>query len=593
MLNKTIPIVLVLLVLLLTACMQSESDEQSASPDPAAVSDTDTPDEPPVMDVETPEPAETATDEPGSGSKPGEQVAVPVYDGWLDIFGKGRVSSTYGIDRDASGNLYVAGLFTRTADFMPGDEILEVSSHGEADCFLMKLDPDGNFTWIKSWGGSYIDRVMGLAVDRSGNSYLAGSFRGTVDFNPADGPDEIEELSTTAVSEVYLLALNSSGDFRWVRKWGSPHGEIDTTGLALDNSGSVYVTGWYSGTIDFNPGEDEWHQGVDEVTARTSSDAFVTKMSSSGTWQWVSVWGGDDTNPPDIPGLSGGGGGGGGGGGASMSPGGGVGGGGGGGGGGGAGGAGPVASQMTTTCIDIDSGGNVVVAGRFMGGFRFTLTRGLDMSHGWEFSTGGEDAFICKMDPSGTPIWSKSWGGFGHDYAMDIAATSSGNIFVTGGIESDADLNPSPENDDIHRVPTSGYCFLSKFSSTGGYQWGRTFGDALGTSLAIDSSGNIVVCGTSRGIVDFDPDPGVADENTGAVFVSRFDPSGGYLWSIVWGRNDPDMATGVVTDGDNNIFATGIYTGTLQYTRDGGFNYVTTLEDSHAFVAKFLPDGTW
>jgi len=470
-------------------------------------------------------------------------------DGWIREWGQSRVSIANGLVMDRGGNFYIVGAYSRKADFDPGQNRMEIESIGENDIFISKFDPDGAFLWAKSYGGPAIERAVGMDIDSSGNLYIAGTFGRTTDFDP--DPENIVPLTSGGRADCYILSVNSDGEYRWAKNWGGNLGDFDVFDIALSGS-SVIVTGWYSGTVDFDPEEEEDpQQRRPGATARSASDAFISVFSTSGRFDRVSSWGGDTPN-----------------------------------------------DQMTTTCIDIDSGGSIILAGRFQGRFEVAGTSGLDVTVGWHTSRGSEDAFLIKLDSRGSGRWARTWGGEFADNANSVAVTSGGSIFVLGGIDGTADLNPAGHNPDVHEVETYGFTFLSKFSPQGVYQWGRSFGPALGLSVASDSSGSAVLTGVAKSKIDFDPDRDEAavDEKNGSVFVSKIDNSGDYKWSVTFGRTDRDLGTGILTDSSGssgNIFLTGMYRGSLTWKSGTGFVYTSTTDDPNAFLMKMNGEGGW
>ncbi len=561
-------LILCFILLLTTACVEKEPpiDSDANEPDSQPVeTDIRIPQEPdkqqqaesPIDAPSDSATAETTVTDDGSTSTvgyPGTETLVQPppdagFDGWLRQWGRARIQTCNGVDMDSAGNLYVTGGFTREADFDPGQGAIEIESVGETDVFVSKFSPSGEYLWTRTFGGRHRERVMDLGVDSSGNSYITGSFISKVDFDPGDGEEEVEEITAKGSSDVFLCSLNPDGDFRWVRTWGGDFGEVDAMAVAVDGGGNSFVTGWFFGTMYFDPFADEGDRSAEGATARSGSDAYVSKFSSNGTFRWTATWGGDD----------------------------------------------PEFDQITGTSITTDAGGNVFVAGRFQGRYEISTARGIDMNFGWHTSGGLEDAFVCKLDANGYPQWARSWGGEQSEYAMAVAVSPSGNIYVAGGFEGVTDLNPDGHRVDEYVAEYGGFAFLSKFSSNGGYQWGRTWGEALVLDVAVDRGGDIVLTGTARGLVDFDPDPdeNAVDERDGSVFICKYDSTGDYKWGNSWGRTDHDMGTSLVLDGADNIYATGLFRGELNYIPDEGFTYTPLSFDADAFLIKLLPNGGW
>jgi len=163
-----------------------------------------------------------------------EPVAAPVQaQGFIwarSMGGPGSGFSTaFGVALDGSGNVYTVGFFEGTADFDPGPDAFNLTSAGRAgDIFVSKLDSAGNFVWARAMSGPspqeeqrfrIPNSAFGVALDGSGNVYTVGRFEGTVDFDP--GPGTFNLTSAGSV-DIFLLKLDSTGSFVWVRTMGGP-----------------------------------------------------------------------------------------------------------------------------------------------------------------------------------------------------------------------------------------------------------------------------------------------------------------------------------------------------------------------------------
>jgi hypothetical protein len=179
---------------------------------------------------------------------------------------------------DADDNIYLTGSFRGTADFDPGPDLLEQTSQGDGDSFILKLDADGNLLWARTMGA---EDSHGIAVDANRNVYTTGFFTHTTDFDPGEG----EVLRTVDErTDAFVLKLDANGDFVWVVTVGDS-GFDEGNGIAVDAGGYVSVTGIGDGDFDPGPGEAIPRRG----------GIFVWKLTNDGALAWVRVF---DTQTP-------------------------------------------------------------------------------------------------------------------------------------------------------------------------------------------------------------------------------------------------------------------------------------------------------
>ncbi len=197
---------------------------------------------------------------------------------WVKGTGTGGARFTQGIGVDDSGNVFYTGRFRGTADFSTDASGLMLSSSGEEDAFVSKLNSKGDLLWVKTFGSGGGDGAFSLDVDRVGGVYITGGFNGTVDFDPGPGIFNLTATqnitNTDLLDDVFFLKLHGNGDFAWARAINGSYGETEVgRNIRLDRSGNIYVAGsfWLTSgdRVDFNPG-------------MTDSDTFfVTKMGEA------------------------------------------------------------------------------------------------------------------------------------------------------------------------------------------------------------------------------------------------------------------------------------------------------------------------
>ena len=270
---------------------------------------------------------------------------------------------------DSSGNIYVTGYYWSTVDFGGGN----VTSNGNWDAFLLKLNSSGTFQWVKSYGSTLNDLGRDVAIDSNDNIYMLGNYRGTVDFG---GGDENGANS----GDIFLVKFNSSGVFQWVYTAGASAAD-DSRALALDSNDNPYITGSFSGTVDFGGGN---------ITT-SGNDIYLLKLNSSLAFQWVKRFARDDG----------------------------------------------AAGQALGLAVAVDDDGNVYSVGQIAGNYNLG---GQNVVSG-----GNNDAYIVKYDSSGTFQWSKTFGGGStmdaYDKAQDIVIDSNDFIITAGRISGNTNFS--------------------------------------------------------------------------------------------------------------------------------------------------------
>ncbi len=173
---------------------------------------------------------------------------------------------------DGSGDVYTTGLFRGTADFSPDVVAPDLTSAGDNDIFVSKLNGSGNYDWAVRLGGTTNDFGYGIAVDGGGDVYTTGVFTGTADFDPGAGT---AQLTSGGIGDIFVSKLDSSGEYVWAKGMEGTGGTSvgEGSGIAVDGSGSVHTTGYFSDTVDFDPGP-----GTADLTSAGGNDIFVSKL---------------------------------------------------------------------------------------------------------------------------------------------------------------------------------------------------------------------------------------------------------------------------------------------------------------------------
>ena len=168
---------------------------------------------------------------------------------WAKSIGSSTGDESRSIVLDDSGNVYITGHFTDTADFDPGPDTALLATVGSADIFFAKYNSNGNYLWAKSIGSTTGDRSRSVAVDDSGNVYITGYFTDTADFDPGI---DTAILTAVTVTDIFFGKYDSNGDYLWAKSIGATW-YATSHSIILNSIGECYITGTFQGTADFDP----------------------------------------------------------------------------------------------------------------------------------------------------------------------------------------------------------------------------------------------------------------------------------------------------------------------------------------------------
>lgn len=446
------------------------------------------------------------------------------------------------------------------------------------------------------------------------------------------------------LTAILWLLTNSANNinaqnYDWTKQAGGT-GADEVNSIATDGSGNIYTTGWFEGTVDFNP-----DAGVLNLTSAGGLDIFITKSDASGALIWAKSIGGPYTDKGYA--------------------------------------------------ITTDANGNVLLTGGFRGDVDFDPNAGveiLNMPLGHLTSGGGvfyidqANAFVLKLDGSGNFIWAKQFGGNLLDFGYEIITDPSGNVYSTGEFSvrdytyGTADFDPGPGIADLpyggayisvldasgnfisakqyggQSVRSSSTCnpnvtpaqclytvyhnisiramvfdgggnlvttgvftggnaadfdpgsstftftmlgqyemFIMNVDNLGNLNWVKQIGGSgaicYGQDVALDASGNIIITGKFARTVDFNPDSGsntlTSSGSSGNpnvpppppdAFVAKYTSSGSYVWAKHFGNSSGDEGLSVACDANGNVYSTGFFAGRVDFNpaTGGGNTYNLT-----------------
>ena len=233
-------------------------------------------------------------------------------------------------------------------------------------------------------------------------------------------------------------------------------------------------------------------------------------------------------------------------------------------------------NDQAASAVAIDSGGAIWLTGSF-GGTLFFGGTGLLLGN-------GEDVFVAKLDPSGTPLWAADYGAANPQRGNDIAVGPQGQVVVVGEMQSTATFGGA-------QLSSAGGLdvFVAQLDSDGNHLWSQRFGDInddRALSVAIDGAGNVFVAGLFRNSIDFGGGALVA-AGADDAFVAAFDSNGNPLWGRSAGSSDDQSANGVAVDAAGNV----LVVGTFRNQIDWGDGAHVSAGNADAYVVKLDPSG--
>lgn len=424
--------------------------------------------------------ASTADFDPGAGTE--ELTSTAFFDGFvtkLDASGNlvwaKQISGASTIDPqsiavDGAGNIFVFGSFEGTADFDPGAGVASITTAGNRDMFLLKLNDLGEYEWVKKYGAANWDYGYSVTVDADDNVIFTGAFREAVVFDPGWGS---YNLTPAGQHDAVVCKVNgSNGNTLWAVGVGGVGNDYGWD-VAVDASGNIYTAGYFEVTADLDPGS-----GVENHTSAGTADGFVLKLDSDGNYQWSNSIGSTGWD-------------------AGYG-------------------------------ISVNSAGDVVWVGTFSGTVDMDSGPGLD-----ELVSAGEaDGFICSMDTDGVHQWAKSVGGTAWDLFNKVELDSEGNLIAAGQFQETIDLDPG-SGSNMYTSAGFYDGVVLKLDENGDYVLGYGFGNSTQDQVqgvAIDQNDDFYIYGQFGGTINMDPFGGTTDLTPAGgqdLFIQKIDQNPG------------------------------------------------------------------
>ncbi|KAB7727131.1 hypothetical protein F5984_23130 [Rudanella paleaurantiibacter] len=421
--------------------------------------------------------------------------------------------------------------------------------------------------WATLFKNSNEQQPTAIARDAGGNIYVSGYYRDNLTF----GATTLRGNTSSFYSFVCKMASN--GTVTWAKSFTSTSGANFTNAIAVDNNGAVYVTGYFSNTIDLDP-------GTPSVPATTAgnNDVFVVKLDTDGNYAWSKQFGSSRAE--------------------------------------------------TGTAIAVDNSGNVYVGGSFTGANTTPGSNIITFAPGITTLSNDQpsnDIFTVKLNGSdGTPQWAislgKSVAGQGEALGGIALAPDGSAIYLTGLFIGELDFDPSQSGVTMLTATATNAsqvgqdAFVLKLgTSNGSFIWaagtsgqpGNFVQISYSTGIKVAPSGNIYAIGNFNGIFDFDPSPsGVtsvsSSMNAAATarsidsYVWKLNPSGGLVWVKTYGGTGAEGTDGIGLDADENVYITGSFSGVVDFNPNPSVsNTLTSAGNNDPYALKLNVNGDY
>ncbi|MGE0718455.1 MAG: Ig-like domain-containing protein [Alphaproteobacteria bacterium] len=431
--------------------------------------------------------------------------------------------------------------------------------------------------------------VSALAVDAAGNLYAAGSFTGTVDFDPGAGAATLTSQNETD----FVARYDAAGSLDWVSGQRAPTTTVGVSGLAVDGEGRVFVSGLIGtgnerqfflarhdadGDLDWQQTAATWNYGGDRHTVAVDaggdvhvagSFAFTVDFDGGGPVapvvatpdsyynHYVSQYDGDGTLQWTET---------------------------------------SVASDYSdyAEAVAVDASGNTYVTGWF--------ENGIDFGGGQALEGTERDSFVARYDGDGAIVWARNpVASTAEEYGVGVAVDGSGNVYATGNFSGTVDFDgdgPSVPLTDSTAESYYGSFYVVSYDGDGDLRWATgpatQTADATAVGVATDAAGNVYVAGNFQGTLDFDgadgPSPTLVARYGNAYdhncFIVKFDTDGAVLWATM-AEPSPDTpwVYALAVDAAGNVYVGGELNGIADF--DPGPGEELAGAENGFFIAKY------
>lgn len=243
--------------------------------------------------------------------------------------------------------------------------------------------------------------------------------------------------------------------------------------------------------------------------------------------------------------------------------------------------------------IVLDASGNIYTVGNFQDTADFDPgSDSLNLT-----PLGAQDVFVSKLNATGNLLWAKNIGGANIDYGNGITVDASGNVYTIGCFLETGDFDPGA--DTVNLTSVGSYdIFVSKLNASGNFVWAKRMGGTgadVGTSIAIDASGNVYVTGTFQDTANFGAGSTYSLSSAGGedIFVAKLDAAGNVTWLKQMGGILGEYVSSIALDASGDVYTTGYFGDTVDFDPDNGNFNLTSVGVIDIFISKLNSTGNF
>ncbi|CAN0563622.1 unnamed protein product, partial [Ectocarpus sp. 12 AP-2014] len=212
-------------------------------------------------------------------------------------------------------------------------------------------------------------------------------------------------------------------------------------------------------------------------------------------------------------------------------------------------------------CMAVNGAGNTYFTGLIKDSVDIDLGAGVQ----WLYASEGNDMLAYQLDTAGNLQWLKQWDSNDQTRGTSIQPDELGNVYITGNFRDSLDIDPGPGTQWLTTSNGQRGIFIQKLDTAGNLLWARSLQDSTGNinclQISLGPNSNIHLLGKFRGVIDFDPGPGVFQMDGGTVddmFLMKMSDQGGLIWAKALGENKVLTPRDMVIDGMGNVISLGL-----------------------------------